>query len=316
MNIVSKKSKTMFKNDKKSKTWADVVKGYLIDNEKTTSLLKYIKKKYKMSSLTFDGLEKIILDYLNIAKWDKKYIHNGLSLKDFLIETQLTEYLEDFKHLGLTDLFKIEEISLSLFPYTVCGSVFSKILDFDSKEYTYSLQFNFKLNKKLVEEIKNSKSQYNVKLTDHKKYIAFQFDLFNKVKDIIIDKDDSWNWLITMEFILDETIKLPTNLTLYLEKENRHCNTLQIIDKKTFKVEKPKEFNNECPICLEGFNGDDEKFITKCGHVFHTSCIKKGADNLFTQIYICKHEKCNHNKDENGEKLIYDYMRCPICRSV
>lgn len=316
MNIVSNKTKTMFKNDKKNKTWADIVKGYLIDNEKTTSLLKYIKKKYNISSLTFGNLEKIIFDYFNIVKWDKKYISSGLSLKDFLIETQLTEYLTDSKHLGLTDLFKIEKISLSRFPYTVCSSTFSKILDFDSKEYMYSLEFNFNLNKELVEEIKNNNLHYNVKLTDHKKYIAFQFDLFNKVKDIIEDKDDSWNWLITMEFMLGETIKLPTNLTLYLEKENRHLNTLQIIDKKIFKVEKPKEFNDECPICLEDFEEDDEKFITKCGHVFHTSCIKKGADNLFTQIYICEHEKCNHNKDEDGHILIYDYIRCPICRCV
>ena len=316
MNIVQNKSKTIFKNNKKNKSWADIVNGYLIDDSKIINLKKYIKNNYELYSLTYEHLEKIILDYFNILKWRKKYIYSGISLKDFISETKLTEYLTNFKYFGLTDLFKMENISLTHFPYTVCSSVFSKILDFDSKEYINSLELNFELKKKLIEQIKNSKLHYNIKLTDHKKYIAFQFDLFNKVKDVLIEKDNSWSWEIKIEFMLDKTIKLPTNLTVYLEEENRQINKIKIIGKKTFKVVKPKEFNNECPICLEGFNSDDDKFITKCGHVFHTSCIKKGADNLFTNIYVCKHEKCNHNKNENGEKLIYDYIRCPICRCV
>ena len=305
----------MFTNDKNNRTWANVVKGNLIDNEKVIYLLKYIKSQYKKFSLTYEELKKIILDYFNIPIWEKNYTYSGVSLKDFLTETKLTKYLIDFKNLGLRDLFKIENFSLSRFPYTVCSSVFSKILDFDSKEYIYSLQFDFKPNHKLLELLTNSELNYNIKLTDHKKYIVFQFDILNKVKYHIMM---GTNKPYVMEFTLDRTIKLPTNLTLYLEKENQNNNnnTIEIIDKKKFKVGKPKEFNDECPICLEGFNGDDEKFLTKCGHVLHTSCIKKGADNLFTKIYVCKHEKCNHNKDENCDKLIYDYIRCPICRSV
>jgi hypothetical protein len=316
MNIVQKNSKTMFKNEKTNKTWADIVKGHEVDVKKVMNLLKYIKNKHKIFSLTVNDLERVILDYLNIPKWDKKYIYQNLSLKNFLMKTQLTDYLIDWKHLGLEELLKIEKISLLYFPYTICNSVYSKILDFDSKEYTYSLELDLDLNKELIEKINNSNLHYNIKLTNHKKYIAFQFDLFNKVKEVFDKENVIKKCRITLEFMLDKKMKLPTELTLYLEKECQSKGIIQILDRKTFKVENPKEYNDECPICLEGFEKNEKKIITKCGHVFHTSCIKEGADNLFTRTYICKHENCNHNQDEDGHKIIYDYIRCPICRSV
>ena len=31
--------------------------------------------------------------------------------------------------------------------------------------------------------------------------------------------------------------------------------------------------NDECPICIEQFKGNDELYQLKCGHIFHTHCI-------------------------------------------
>ena len=34
-----------------------------------------------------------------------------------------------------------------------------------------------------------------------------------------------------------------------------------------------------CSICLENINTDDDKYITKCNHLFHTSCLNKWGKN-------------------------------------
>lgn len=34
-----------------------------------------------------------------------------------------------------------------------------------------------------------------------------------------------------------------------------------------------------CSICLEDINTDDDKYITKCNHIFHTSCLNKWGKN-------------------------------------
>ena len=42
---------------------------------------------------------------------------------------------------------------------------------------------------------------------------------------------------------------------------------------KAIKDDSGKDFGNqECPVCLDDFSGDEQKGVTKCGHSFHSAC--------------------------------------------
>ena len=48
--------------------------------------------------------------------------------------------------------------------------------------------------------------------------------------------------------------------------------------------------NIECPICFDAIEGETNKLVTECGHIFHTNCLMK-------------------NVSHNG-------FGCPYCRSI
>ena len=53
-----------------------------------------------------------------------------------------------------------------------------------------------------------------------------------------------------------------------------------------------KDFGNqECPVCLDDFSGDDQKGVTKCGHSFHSACWAGVVE-------------------QNCQK------KCPVCRTI
>ena len=43
----------------------------------------------------------------------------------------------------------------------------------------------------------------------------------------------------------------------------------------------------ECPICIEKIENSKELETTKCGHNFHTSCIKELKANCSNKFYDC-----------------------------
>jgi hypothetical protein len=57
--------------------------------------------------------------------------------------------------------------------------------------------------------------------------------------------------------------------------ESRLIPNLSQIDKKTISYEELLNDNNDddCTICLEEFNNDDEIVKLKCNHLFHSKCI-------------------------------------------
>ena len=44
--------------------------------------------------------------------------------------------------------------------------------------------------------------------------------------------------------------------------------------KKTLKNRNKKGGNDDCPICFDSINNDEEKYLTPCNHKFHKKCIE------------------------------------------
>ena len=84
--------------------------------------------------------------------------------------------------------------------------------------------------------------------------------------------------------------------------------------------------NNECSICLEKIENDDDKTILSCNHVYHTSCIKTSIEYNnkcpYCRSFIEKIEFSVFEEDSLGNLLTcfdtknikftgYRYIECP-----
>ena len=64
--------------------------------------------------------------------------------------------------------------------------------------------------------------------------------------------------------------------------------------------EKQKKIHNEqCPVCLEDFEGGERVWRSPCGHGAHEDCFG---------------DYCKPYLDKNDPKYQYDYAKCPLCR--
>jgi hypothetical protein len=56
---------------------------------------------------------------------------------------------------------------------------------------------------------------------------------------------------------------------------------------KSMFMKKIKQ-ENQCPICLEHLNNNNDFCVTECGHQFHTSCLLKSA-KINGKCPLCRH---------------------------
>lgn len=67
---------------------------------------------------------------------------------------------------------------------------------------------------------------------------------------------------------------------------------------------------SECPICLNDVIKNKNKYITKCGHIFHINCIWNYLKcNNHITTFNCV--DCFHQNE-----MITDSFKCPICRTL
>jgi len=63
----------------------------------------------------------------------------------------------------------------------------------------------------------------------------------------------------------------------------RNSNIDQIINKDIYYYKSYKKLDDECIICLNYININDEVALLKCGHVYHKQCIH----NWFKKKEVC-----------------------------
>lgn len=61
------------------------------------------------------------------------------------------------------------------------------------------------------------------------------------------------------------------------------------------------EFNlNDCPICMDTFEGASNKVVTECGHAFHCSCLMQNISYNGFKCPYCRVIMADTKKDELG----------------
>lgn len=78
-----------------------------------------------------------------------------------------------------------------------------------------------------------------------------------------MDSDLRWEILETVEFLNEMNNDLQTPKRPKRQRRAQYTHPIQ-----TFKVQ------SICSICLDSFNEYQEVSITKCGHQYHSKCIK------------------------------------------
>lgn len=179
--------------------------------------------------------------------------------------------------------------------YSWCGSMLDSgyYLDILSNQESTILSITIEMNNKLYKETEFIQVYHDTSCIQYtseklKKTHTFLFPLY---KDI--DK-------VKINFVKGDY-------------ENYDTNSLKRLPMKTYfsqTINLPKleiKGSRECIICTEEIK--DDKYITKCQHVFHTQCIfdyLKHNDLLYVQNSCrwCKH----------GEKI--KEFKCPTCRQL
>lgn len=64
-------------------------------------------------------------------------------------------------------------------------------------------------------------------------------------------------------------------------------------------------YNNECPICIDSFNNNNESLQLHCNHTYHISCLSTYIETEFTKLA----------KQVNRETCLFcKQFKCPLCR--
>ena len=71
-----------------------------------------------------------------------------------------------------------------------------------------------------------------------------------------------------------------------------------------------KSDGSECSICLDVIDGDN-KYVSRCHHVFHTECIYRYAK---ANDCVKLADRCQIICSGHGEKIMK--FNCPICRTI
>jgi hypothetical protein len=64
-----------------------------------------------------------------------------------------------------------------------------------------------------------------------------------------------------------------------------------------------KEYENDnCPICLDDYESNKNKYITQCGHSFHSNCLKKWNNTCLNKwnCPLCNQEALNKEQSFNN----------------
>ena len=131
----------------------------------------------------------------------------------------------------------------------------------------------------------------------------------------IINMYDNNNFLMAYN---TENLKSEFCTTSIFNKELFETNIIIIfrsrskeIYKIKFKISAPTLFGDQqdCSLCLQSFD-DQEKYMTPCGHLFHTDCIfmyLETNDKLYPIYETCKGICCNTRKIKP--------FNCPNCNN-
>jgi hypothetical protein len=71
-----------------------------------------------------------------------------------------------------------------------------------------------------------------------------------------------------------------------------------------YSNEHTNKMNTECPICFEVIEGEKNKVITECGHIFHTNCLMKNVSHNGFGCPYCRSimaEKQENDSDSDSE---------------
>ncbi len=101
--------------------------------------------------------------------------------------------------------------------------------------------------------------------------------------DNIINMFD--NYLRTMEEMYDIPGLVDLNEDVKIVLNDEQFNNLERVEYSTIDKE-----NNECLICIDAFNEDDEIIKTHCNHLFHCNCIKSWLCHESNKCPVCRIE--------------------------
>ena len=146
----------------------------------------------------------------------------------------------------------------------------SKIINIKDKKIN-DLRKNIKNKNEEIYHLKKNIKNNNNELYELKTNHLINLDYIN---DLSYTNSTYFNELNNMQDIITRK----TNLISILNEDIINKNK-EIIELK-FQIKIITDISSlSCSICLEDINTDDDKYITKCNHLFHTSCLNKWGKN-------------------------------------
>jgi len=233
----------IYKQDKEINYLKDINADYMIkikDRE-----INELKNNINKKNLIINKFNHIIQTYKNI-------IFDITKNNDIIIE-KMNKDIQDLKNHNLNILY------------------ITTIKDKEINDLKRNIKHNYYIKRNHFMKIMKSMKNKNKELCELKKTNLINLDYINYLSATNSSYVEQFNNIRAIS-------SRKTNLISILNEDIINKNK-EIIELK-FQIKIITDISSlSCSICLEDINTNDDKYITKCNHLFHTSCLNKWGKN-------------------------------------